>query len=334
MTVPKYFQAVVHDQESNESPVVGTVQSLHLPKGDVQVRVEWSSVNYKDALATNKKSRVARINPLVPGIDLSGEVVQSSSDEFMAGDPVVVHGYDLGVAWHGGYAEYASVPSEWIVSLPSSLSARESMVLGTAGFTAALSVLALENHGLEGGSGPILVTGATGGVGSVAVAMLAARGFEVVASTGKDDQGDWLEQLGADRVIGRMRAPSRPLDKETWAGVVDCTGGRSLANVLTQVRYGGTVAASGLTAGSELETTVFPFILRGVALIGIDSVQTPIALRRELWQRMAADLRPSNLELLGTREIELDEVPRVLKEPLTGQARGRTVVRLGGGRSG
>jgi acrylyl-CoA reductase (NADPH) len=294
-----------------------------LPDGDVTIRVAYSSVNYKDALATIPNGRVARISPLVPGVDLAGTVEGS-------GDEVIVHGYDLGVAHHGGFAERARVPADWVVPLPEGLTLEDAMTLGTAGFTAALSVHQLEARGLAPGDGPVLVLGATGGVGSVAVGILAARGYDVVAATGKDAEHDFLRELGASDVIGRdevTAAGDRPLESERWAATIDPVGGPATAYALRTTRYGGGVALSGLTAGTKLDTTVMPFILRGVALLGIDSVQAPIELRREVWQRLADELRPRGLELIGT-EIGLEDLEAALDGILAGKARGRTVVRL------
>ena len=244
---------------------LGTIAADELGEGDVVVRVACSSVNYKDALATIPKGQVARISPLVPGIDLAGTVVEGPGE----GDEVLVHGYDLGVAHHGGYAEYARVPGEWVVPLPDGLSHTQAMAIGTAGFTAALAVARLERHGVQPGDGPVLVTGATGGVGSTAVSILAARGYEVVASTGKDAR-EYLESLGAAEIIGRedVAGDGKPLGKQRWAAAVDSVGGAVLAGLFPQIRYGGAVAATGLTAGIGVETTVMPFILRSVALLG------------------------------------------------------------------
>jgi acrylyl-CoA reductase (NADPH) len=291
-------------------------------------------VNYKDALATIPNGQVARISPLVPGIDLAGTVVAADgSGEPREGAEVLVHGHDLGVAHHGGYAEYARVPAAWGVPLPDGLTARQAMLIGTAGFTAALSIHVLEARGLEPGAGAVLVTGATGGVGSTAVAILAARGYEVVAASGKPEERAYLERLGAAEVIGRdeVSAPAeRPLEKQRWAAAVDSVGGATLAHVLRTLRYGGAVAASGLTGGTRLEATVLPFILRAVSLLGIDSVGTPMALRREIWTRLASDLRPPFLEEDMAREVELDAVEPTLDALLRGEGRGRTVVRVGG----
>ncbi|HET8953774.1 MAG TPA: oxidoreductase [Solirubrobacteraceae bacterium] len=302
-----------------------TIAADELGEGDVVVRVDCSSVNYKDALATIPKGQVARISPLVPGIDLAGTVVEGPGE----GTEVLAHGYDLGVAHNGGYAEYARVPGEWVVPLPDGLSTTQAMAIGTAGFTAALAVARLERHGVQPDDGPVLVTGATGGVGSTAVSILAARGFEVTASTGKDARG-YLESLGAADVISRedVESDGKPLSKQRWAAAVDSVGGAVLAGLFPQIRYGGAVAATGLTAGIKVETTVMPFILRSVALLGIDSVQTPMEERAEIWRRLAGDLRPPQLDDAIAREISLDELEPALDAILKGGLTGRTVVRV------
>jgi acrylyl-CoA reductase (NADPH) len=243
---------------------------------------------------------------------------------------VLAHGYDLGVAHHGGYAEYARVPGDWVVPLPDGMSTKQAMAIGTAGFTAALAVARLEQRGLQPGDGPVLVTGATGGVGSTAVSILAARGYEVVASTGKDAR-EYLEGLGASEILGRedVAGDGKPLGKQRWAAAVDSVGGATLAALLPQIRYGGAVAATGLTAGVKVETTVMPFILRSVALLGIDSVQTPMEERAEVWRRLADDLRPPQLDDAIAREITLDEIEPALDAILQGGLTGRTVVRVG-----
>ena len=299
-----------------------TLPAGELGDGDVVVRIAYSSVNYKDALATIPKGQVARISPLVPGIDLAGTVLDG-------GEEVLAHGYDIGVAHHGGYAEYARLPSEWVIPLPEGLSARQAMAIGTAGFTAALAVARLERHGVAPGDGPVLVTGATGGVGSTAVSILAARGFEVVASSGKDAR-EYLESLGASEVVGRedIAGDGKPLGKQRWAAAVDSVGGEPLARILPQIRYGGAVAATGLTAGVKLDLTVMPFILRSVALLGIDSVQCEMEERAEIWRRLADDLRPPQLDDTITREIGLDELEPALDSILQGGMTGRTVVRI------
>jgi acrylyl-CoA reductase (NADPH) len=298
-----------------------TLPSAELGDGDVVVKIAYSSVNYKDALATIPKGQVARISPLVPGIDLAGTTAE--------GDAVLAHGYDIGVAHHGGYAEYARLPSAWIVPLPEGLSARQAMAIGTAGFTAALAVARLERHGVAPGDGPVLVTGATGGVGSTAVSILAARGFEVVASTGKDAR-EYLEALGAAEIVGRedVAGDGKPLGKQRWAAAVDSVGGEPLAAILPQIRYGGAVAATGLTAGVKLDLTVMPFILRSVALLGIDSVLCEMDERAEIWRRLADDLRPPQLDDTIAREIGLDELEPALDAILKGALTGRTVVRI------
>jgi acrylyl-CoA reductase (NADPH) len=322
---------IAEKTDDGVSRAVRELSTGALGEGDVLVRVAWSSVNYKDALATIPKGGVARVSPLVPGIDLAGVVEQAPDGGMLApGDDVLAHGYDLGMSHHGGFAEYARVPAGWVVPLPPGLSARDAMAIGTAGYTAALSVLTLERRGLAPGDGPVLVTGATGGVGSMAVDILAARGYEVVAATGKD-AGDFLRALGAAAVIARedvIGDASRPLGKAQWAGAVDCVGGAVLTGVLRGLRYGGAVAASGNAGGVALEgATVLPFILRGVALLGIDSAQTPIGDRIETWHRIAGDLRPPHAAS-GAREIGLDELDGALSALLRGEAQGRTIVRL------
>jgi putative YhdH/YhfP family quinone oxidoreductase len=321
------FQAVT-DGESIERGVT-TMSAADLPADGVLVDVQWSSVNYKDGLASTPTGKVARISPIVPGIDLAG-VLAEDAPGMPAGTPVLAHGYDIGVARHGGFAQYARVPADWLVALPDGLTARESMIIGTAGFTAAMSVIALQDHGVSPDQGPVLVTGATGGVGSTAVGMLAALGYQVVASTGKPAEADFLTGLGAASVIDRAELAEeskRPLESTVWAGAVDCVGGVALANVLKKIHYGGSVAASGLTGGAGLPTTVIPFILRGVNLLGIDSVMCPIDRRRQIWQRIATDLKPAGLDSIG-HDIGLDDLDEVLTAILRGEAVGRAVVDL------
>lgn len=302
-----------------------------LPRDGALVDVEWSSLNYKDALASTPDGRVARISPLIPGIDLAGRLAEDAGD-LKAGTPVLAHGYDLGVARHGGFAARARVPADWLVPLPAGLDPRSAMVIGTAGYTAALSVIALEEHGIRPDSGSILVTGATGGVGSVAVNILSGRGYQVVASTGKQESHEYLRSLGAAEIIDRAtlsESSGRPLESTLWAGAVDCVGGVTLANVLSRIHYGGAVAASGLTGGAQLPTTVMPFILRAVSLLGIDSVQTPIAERRQVWERLGRDLKPAGIETIGLT-VGLDDLDDVLSRILSGAVTGRYVVRTGG----
>jgi acrylyl-CoA reductase (NADPH) len=330
--VPATFRAFV--VETNGETVTRGVRlfaEADLPPGEVEIRVRWSGVNFKDALATIAGGKVARISPLIPGIDLAGEVVASADPAFPAGSAVLAHGYDLGVSRHGGFAEYARVPAGWAVPLPPALTPRLAMALGTAGFTAAHSVLRLEERGLRPGTGPVLVTGASGGLGSVAVGILAARGYEVVAATGKPDEADRLCGLGATDVIDRAEVTAespRALEAERWAGAVDCVGGATLPYILRTLRRDASVAASGNAGGPGFATTVFPFILRGAALLGIDSAQVPIAERRAIWARLGGDLRPNGLGE-GLAEVTLDTLPLALDGILAGQARGRWIVRIG-----
>lgn len=305
------------------------VATSDLGEGDVLIAVEYSCINYKDGLATSEKGRVARIDPLIAGVDLAGTVVESANPEFAVGSQVIGHGYDIGVAHNGGYSALARIPAQWLVAMPHDMTTKAAMMIGTAGFTAALSVDALERAGLKAGSGPVLVTGATGGVGSVAVGMLAARGYEVVASTGKSSSTEWLKSIGASDVILRDETSAesaKPLERERWAGAVDCVGGSTLAYVLRTLQYGASVAASGLTGGSGLATTVLPFILRGVNLLGIDSVQTPIEIRRAMWKRIATDLRPAWLDTEQAIIIGLSDLPEQLNNILAGKMQGRMLV--------
>ena len=312
---------------------VENLQESDLPPGEVTIRVAYSSVNFKDALAVTPNGGVVRDYPIVPGIDLTGEVVESESADFAVGDAVLAHGYEIGTGRHGGYAECARVPADWVVSL-GSLSPRDGAAIGTAGFTAGMSVQALIDWGIKPDDGPIVVTGATGGVGSVSVDLLAAAGYEVVASTGKADAAERLKALGAADVIGRLPedpdAKPRPLAKTRWAAAVDFVGGKTLADVLSTLRYGGAVAASGLTGGPGLNTTVMPFILRGVSLLGMDSVLMPIGPRRELWEKLGSSLRPQHLSDI-TNEVDIKDVVGVLDEIREGRYSGRAVVRVAGG---
>ncbi|HEY4928110.1 MAG TPA: acryloyl-CoA reductase [Acidimicrobiales bacterium] len=309
---------------------VTTLTVDDLPAGEVLIEVSWSAVNYKDGMVTRPGNRVARTSPLVPGVDLVGTVAASSDPAFATGDPVIAHGYDLGVARHGGFAQFARVPAGWVVPLPDGLTPRRAAVLGTAGFTAALSLHRLEHHGLVPGAGPVLVTGASGGVGGMAVALATARGYEVVASTGRTAERAYLLGLGAAEVIGRddlVVAPDRTLGPERWAGAIDCVGGATLSAVLRTLRYGGAVAASGLTGGNTFESSVYPFIVRDVALLGIDTVLTPIEERRAVWDELAIGLSPEVIDVLVDGEVELSGLAPVLDDILAGRVRGRMLVR-------
>ena len=328
------FQALVAHQDGDR--ITATVETLRpddLPPGEVTIRVHYSSVNFKDALALTPGGGVVRDYPIVPGIDLTGEVVESQSPDLAVGDTVVAHGYQIGTGHHGGYAEYARLPADQVVRLDG-LSAHDAAAIGTAGFTAAMSVQALLDRGVKPGAGAVVVTGATGGVGSISVDLLAGAGFHVAASTGKAEAEQRLKDLGAAEVIGRLPADPdakpRPLAKARWAAGVDCVGGATLADVLSAVDYGGAVACSGLTGGTALHTTVMPFILRGVALLGMDSVQMPIGPRRELWARLGDFLRPRHLDAIST-DVDLKDVVAVLDQVRAGAFSGRAVVRVAGG---
>ena len=301
-----------------------------LPPGEVLIEVAWSAVNYKDGMVTRPGNRVARHSPLVPGVDLVGTVIESDAAEFVQGELVIAHGYDIGVARHGGFAQLARVPAGWVIHLPDGLTPRRAAVLGTAGFTAALSIYRLELHGLRPGTGPVLVTGASGGVGSMAVALAAARGYEVVASTGRIAERDYLVGLGAAEVISRddlVVDPKRTLGPERWSGAIDCVGGATLSAVLRTLRYGAAVAASGLTGGSTVETSVYPFIVRNAALLGIDTVLTPIEERRAVWGELAGWVSGDVVDALVAGEVSLTGLAPVLDDILDGQIRGRMLVR-------
>ncbi len=333
--VPSSFSALVARESDGITLRTETVEQSFLPQFDVPavtIAVEYSSVNFKDALAITPKGGVVREYPIIPGIDIAGTVVESTSERVTVGQRVVAHGYDIGTAQHGGYAEYARIPAEWVVPL-STLSTRDAAAIGTAGFTAAMSVQAVSARGITPADGPILVTGASGGVGTVSVELLSAAGFEVHASTGKTGAAELLTSLGASKVIGRLPedpdAKPRPLGRTEWASAVDCVGGKTLAHVLSTIKYGGAVAASGLTGGAQLSTTVLPFILRGVALIGIDSVNLPMPKRLAIWQQLETTLRPRRLEQLIT-EVAVTDVRSTLDSISNGQVTGRTVVAVAG----
>jgi len=301
-----------------------------LDPGEVVVRVAYSDVNYKDALAATGKGRILRRASCIGGVDFSGTVVSSSDKRFTKGDAVLATGYDIGVAHHGGYSEYARVPADWLVKMPQGLSLWEAMAFGTAGFAAGLGIVRMEHNGLKPANGPVIVSGATGGVGSIAVAALARLGYHVVALTGKANEADYLKQLGAKEVKLRSEldlARIKPLDKSLWAGAVDNLGGEVLAWMASTMQVGGTIASIGLAASMSLNTTVAPFILRGVSLLGIDSVNCPMPVRQEVWRRLAGDMRPSQLKEVA-QTIAFEELPKAFDKFIASQIRGRVVVDL------
>lgn len=324
------FKAVRIDKaDKGTTAQLTQFDEAELMEGDVTVRVEWSTLNYKDGLALTGKAPVVRRFPMIAGIDFAGTVEASSHPQWKAGDKVICTGWGMGETHLGAYAEKARVKGDWLVALPQGMSARDAMAIGTAGFTAMLSVLALEKHGLSPKSGPVVVTGAAGGVGSVAIAVLGKLGYHVIASTGRAAEADYLKQLGAAEIIDRneLSGPAKPLAKERWAGGVDSVGSTTLANLLSMTKYGGAIAACGLAAGMDLPSSVAPFILRGVCLLGIDSVMCPIEPRKAAWQRLATDLDPAKLTEITT-EISLSEVSDWGAKILAGQVRGRVVVKI------
>jgi acrylyl-CoA reductase (NADPH) len=325
------FRAVVVTKgETGTSAALTRFDEADLMEGDVTVRVSHSTVNYKDGLAITGKAPVVRRFPMIPGIDLAGTVEASSHPDFRPGDAVILNGWGTGETHLGAYAEVSRVKGDWLVPLPAGLTAAEAMAIGTAGYTAMLCVMALERHGITPDRGPMVVTGAAGGVGSVATALLARLGYHVIASTGRPQEAAYLRDLGAAEIIDRaeLSAPGRPLGKERWAGGIDSVGSHTLANVLSQTRYGGAVAACGLAQGMDLPTTVAPFILRGVSLLGVDSVMAPKALRLEAWSRLARDLDRDKLAAM-TSTIPLEGVIEAGKAILEGRIRGRVVVTIG-----
>ena len=325
------FKAIVVEKaDGGTKAALADFDESNLMDGDVTVRVEYSTINYKDGLAITGKAPVVRRFPMIAGIDFAGTVESSAHPAWKSGDKVILNGWGCGETHLGAYAEKARVKGDWLVPLPKTMSAREAMAIGTAGYTAMLAVMALERHGLVPASGPIAVTGAAGGVGSVATAILSKRGFAVHAVTGRPQEADYLKGLGASEIVERkeLAAPAKPLAKERWAGAVDAVGSTTLANLLSMTRYGGAVAACGLAGGMDLPTSVAPFILRGVCLYGIDSVMCPIDRRREAWKRLENDLDRQKLATM-TREIVLSDVIGVAPEILSGQVRGRIVVRIG-----
>ncbi|MBT2640803.1 acryloyl-CoA reductase [Bacillus sp. ISL-41] len=322
---------IVNKTDDDFSAEVKTIGLEDLPAGEVVIKVAYSSVNFKDGLASIPNGKIVRSYPFIPGIDLAGTVVRSDDSRYKEGDEVIATSYEIGVSHYGGYSEYARIPGDWIVPLPEGLTLKEAMVFGTAGFTAALSVHRLEENGLKPEKGKVLVTGATGGVGSVAVAMLAKRGYHVVASTGKESEHNYLREIGAAEIISREELAGekiKPLDKQLWAAAVDPVGGKSLTAILSKLEYNGSVAVSGLTGGTDVPATVFPFILRGINLLGIDSVYCPMETRKLLWQRMASDLKPDGLLETIQNETTLGELPGTLASIFKGENRGRTIVKM------
>lgn len=323
------FRAILvsRDEEKKQSVEITQVSESDLMEGDVTVSVEASTVNYKDGLAITGRSPVVRHWPMVPGIDLAGTVIDSSSGAFAAGDKVLLNGFGVGEVHWGGYAEKARLKSDWLIPLPAELTAKQAMGVGTAGYTAMLCVIALEKYGLTPASGPVVVTGANGGVGTVAIAILSKLGFEVIASTGRPAEADFLKELGAAEIIDRaeLSEAGRPLGKERWTGGVDAVGSHTLANVIAQTNYGGAVAACGLAQGFDLPATVMPFILRGVSLLGIDSVMASKEKRIEAWNRIVADLDLDKLQSLTT-EIGFEDIISTATDIVDGKIRGRVIV--------
>jgi acrylyl-CoA reductase (NADPH) len=327
--VAKFKAIVVEKADKGQTVSLTEFDEAGLMDGDVTVRVGWSTINYKDGLAITGKAPVVRRFPMIPGIDFAGEVETSSHPDWKPGDKVILNGWGTGETHLGGYAEKSRVKGQWLVRLPASMSPREAMAIGTAGYTAMLAVMALERHGLKPAHGSVVVTGAAGGVGSVAIALLAKLGFQVTASTGRREEADYLKGLGATEIIDRneLSAAGKPLAKERFAGGIDSVGSTTLANVLSMTKYGGAVAACGLAGGMDLPGSVAPFILRGVSLLGIDSVQCSPMLRNEAWGRLESGLDRGKLEGM-TREIGLAEVIPVAGTILEGRVRGRIVVKI------
>lgn len=325
------FKAILvsRDEDKNQSVDIVDMTEDELMEGDVTVKVDATTVNYKDGLAITGKAPVIRRWPLIPGIDLAGTVVKSDNIDWKTGDRVVLNGWGVGETHYGAYAGMARLDGNWLVPLPESLTANEAMAVGTAGYTAMLCVMALERHGISPDRGPVIVTGAAGGVGSVAVAILSKLGFHVIASTGRISEEAYLKDLGAAEIISRdeLSEPGRPLGKERWAAGVDAVGSHTLANVLAMTSYGGAVAACGLAQGAELPASVMPFILRGVSLLGVDSVMAPKELRLEAWKRISTDLDLNKLETLSVK-IGFDDVVGAAQDIMAGKIRGRVVVEM------
>ena len=322
---------LIEKDEQGYRSAVKDIDDSVLPEGDVTIKVAYSTLNYKDALAITGKGPVVRSFPMVPGIDLVGTVEQSDNEQFKVGDNVLLNGFGVGETHCGGLAEKARLKSEWLIPLPKAFSARQAMSIGTAGYTAMLCVIALEKNGITPDKGDVLVTGANGGVGSFAITILAKLGYHVVASTGRLEESDYLKKLGAAEVIDRatLTEPGRPLGKERWAAAIDSAGSHTLANICASLQYGGVVAACGLAQGMDLPTTVMPFILRGVTLAGIDSVMRPTADRIEAWERLATILEPAVFDDIA-KEITLDEAIETAEQLISGKVRGRVVVNIAG----
>lgn len=321
--------------EKNEQGFSAGIKGLtldNLPPGEVLVKVAYSSVNYKDGLASIAEGKVVRNYPFVPGIDLAGTVVEARDARFKPGDEIIATSYEIGVSHFGGFSEYTRLKADWLVPLPEGLTLKEAMALGTAGFTAALAVHQLEQHGLKPEHGPVLITGATGGVGSIAISILSKLGYHVAASTGKEAEHSYLKELGANEILSRQETSAesnRPLEKERWAGSIDSVGGSTLAYLLRTTRYGGAVAACGNTGGPSFAGSVFPFILRAVSLLGTDSVNCPMARRRQLWQQLAGPYKPGALLSSIGHEVSFEELPQALSSILKGEVRGRTIIAIG-----
>ena len=324
------FKAIVIDKaDTGQTVRLTDFDEKDLMDGDVTVRVDWSTVNYKDGLAVTGKAPVVRRFPMIAGVDFAGTVDSSSHPKWKPGDQVILNGWGLGETHLGAYAEKARIKGDWLIRRPPGISARDAMAIGTAGYTAMLAVMALERAGIDPSRGPVIVTGAAGGVGSVAVALLAKLGYAVAASTGRPEEADYLKGLGASEIVNRdeLTGPARPLAKERWAGGIDAVGSTTLANLLSMTRYGGAVAACGLAGGMDLPTTVAPFILRGVSLIGIDSVMCPLARREAAWRRLETDLDREKIAAMAN-EIGLEEVIATGRRIVDGKVRGRIVVEI------
>ena len=330
-TTFKAYQLIKENEQ-----VEGKVTDLtinDLPEGEVLIKVHYSSINYKDAMANMQKSAIVKQYPFIPGIDIAGEVVESADDRFEIGQHVIATSYEIGVTHAGGYSEYARLSSEWVLPLPQGLTMKEAMLFGTAGFTAALSIDRLEKNGLTPDKGQVLVTGASGGVGSMAIAMLAKKGYDVVASSGKVEAAAFFEKIGANEVVDReavYEEKVRILDKQKWAAAIDPVGGQTLASILSKLKYDGAVAVSGLTGGVKVPTTVYPFILRGISLLGVDTVYCSMELRNKIWRRMANDLKPSKhaMQTILRQEIGLENLATELPTMIEEKALGRTVVKI------